>query len=62
MKEEMLRYTLRVNRQLFAKFRYVAKYEGRTANKEIEQMMRKRVDKFEKTHGEIKIEEGEEEQ
>lgn len=53
MEDKLLRYTLRMDRHLFAKFRYVAEYEGRSANKEIEQMLRKRVEKFEKAHGEI---------
>lgn len=29
MDDNILRYTLRVNRTLFQKFRYVADYEGR---------------------------------
>lgn len=53
----MLRYTLRMDRRLFAKFRYVAEYEGRSANREIEQMIRKRVEKFEKINGEIPLSE-----
>lgn len=53
MEDKLLRYTLRIDRTLFAKFRYVAEYEGRSANKEIEQMMKKRVVKFEKENGEI---------
>jgi len=40
---------------LFAKFRYVAEYEGRSANKEIEQMIKKRVEDFEKENGEINL-------
>lgn len=56
MEDKLLRYTLRIDRTLFAKFRYVAEYEGRSANKEIEQMMKKRVVKFEKENGEIVIE------
>lgn len=55
--ESLLRYTLRINRHLFAKFRYVAEYEGRSANREIEQMLKRRVDKFEKEHGEIPVKE-----
>lgn len=31
--ENILRYTLRINRHLFKKFRYVAEYNGRYANK-----------------------------
>ncbi|PWL62834.1 MAG: TraY domain-containing protein [Oscillospiraceae bacterium] len=53
MVDEILRYTLRVNRQLFRKFRYIAESEGRSANKEIEQFMKRSVRDFEKEHGEI---------
>lgn len=55
MEDKLLRYTLRLDRHLFAKFRYIAEYEGRSANKEIEQMIRKRVEYFEKANGEIKL-------
>lgn len=55
MEDKLLRYTLRMDRVLFAKFRYVAEYEGRSANKEIEQMLKKRVAEFEKEHGKIEI-------
>ncbi len=55
MEDKLLRYTLRLDRHLFAKFRYIAEYEGRSANREIEQMIRKRVEDFEKANGEIKI-------
>lgn len=51
----LVRYTLRINRHLFAKFRYVAEYEGRSANREIEQMLKRRVEKFEREHGEIPV-------
>lgn len=51
----ILRYTLRVNRELFGKFRYIAEYEGRSANKEIEQFMKRCVREFEEKHGEIAL-------
>ena len=57
MEDKLLRYTLRVDRRLFAKFRYIAEFEGRSANKEIEQFLKKRVAKFEKEHGEIPVKE-----
>ena len=57
MVDNILRYTLRTNRELFKKFRYVAEYEGRSANKELEQFMKRCVEEFEKEHGEIKIDE-----
>ena len=53
MEEKLLRYTLRVDRTAFQKFRYIAEYEGRSANKEIEQYIKKRVAKFETMHGSI---------
>ena len=55
MEDKLIRYTLRVDRQLFRKFRYVAEYEGRSANKEIEQFLKRHVAKFEEKHGAIEI-------
>lgn len=56
MEEELLRYTLRANRVIFRKFRYIAESEGRSANKDIEQYIKRRVAKFEEEHGKIEIE------
>lgn len=53
--DNILRYTLRINRHLFKKFRYVAEYSGRSANKEIEQLMKTKVESFENEHGTIKL-------
>lgn len=55
MEDNLLRYTLRVNKLIFAKFRYIANYEERSANKEIEHYIKKRVTKFEEIHGKIDI-------
>ncbi len=57
MEDKLLRYTLRVDRDLFAKFRYIAEYEGRSANKEIEQYLKHRVAEFEQAHGPIQTKE-----
>lgn len=57
MEEKLLRYTLRVDRKLFQKFRYIAESEGRSANKEIEQFLKKRVAEFERENGTIPISE-----
>lgn len=56
MEDKLLRYTLRVDRVLFQKFRFIAEYEGRSANKEIEQYLKKRVAEYEKEHGKIETE------
>lgn len=53
MVDDILRYTLRVNRELFRKFRYIAESEGRSANKTIEQYMKRTVRAFEEKNGEI---------
>jgi len=50
-KKNIVRYTLRVNRELFKKFRYVAESEGRSANRELEQCMKRVVREFEAKHG-----------
>ena len=61
MDDKLVRYTLRVDRFLFKKFRYIAESaepesEGRSANKEIEQYLKKRVAQFEEENGKIEIE------
>lgn len=56
MTDKLLRYTLRVDRVLFRKFRYIAESEGRSANKEIEQYLKKRVAEYESEFGTIEIE------
>ena len=55
MEDKLVRYTLRVDRVFFQKFRYIAESEGRSANKEIEQYIKKRVSEFETIHGKIEI-------
>ena len=56
MLEKMPRYTLRVPRTTLDKMAYIAGYEGRTLNKELERMIKKRIADFEKTNGEIETE------
>jgi len=53
MSDNILRYTLRINRDLFNKFSHVADYNGRSANREIEQFIKQSVKEFETTHGKI---------
>ncbi|MPM57434.1 hypothetical protein SDC9_104256 [bioreactor metagenome] len=55
MEDKLLRYTLRVDRIFFQKFRYLAESEGRSANKEIEQYIKRRVSEFEAAHGKIDV-------
>jgi len=53
MKDDFPRYTLRIPQILLDKLGYIAEYEGRTKNKEIEQLIKKRIAKFEAEHGVI---------
>ena len=53
MKDQLPRYTMRIQRQLLDKLQYIAKYEGRTANKQLEQLVKRCINEFEAQHGEI---------
>lgn len=55
MKDSLPRFTLRISQLLLSKIAYIAEYEGRTKNKEIEQLIKKRIEEFEKTHGSIEL-------
>ncbi len=55
MNGDRLAYTLRIDAVLLDKLAYVADYEGRTKNREIEQLIKKRIAQFEKEHGEITL-------
>ena len=46
-------YTMRLDRELFEKFRYIADANGRSAKRELEQMIRKWVADYETQNGEI---------
>ena len=56
MKDNLSRYTLRVEQELLDKLGYIAEYEGRTKNKELEQMIKKRIREFEAEHGPVEVE------
>lgn len=56
MQSDLSKFTLRIDAELLKKFRYVADYNARSANREIEVLMKKHVDEFEKKHGKITIE------
>lgn len=51
--DNLPRYTLRIPQELLDKLGYIAEYEGRTKNREIEQLIKKRIAEFEAVHGEI---------
>ncbi|MBP3313259.1 MAG: TraY domain-containing protein [Oscillospiraceae bacterium] len=53
MEGNLVRYTLRVNPQLLEKLGYIADFEGRSKNKELEQMIKRRIAEFEAANGKI---------
>ncbi|HBF4438671.1 Arc-like DNA binding domain [Clostridioides difficile] len=55
MSTSLPKYTLRINRVLLEKIKYIAESEGRSANKEIEQIIKKHIEDYEQIKGEIKI-------
>ena len=55
MASNLPQFTVRVNPDLLKKFRLVADYNGRSANRVIEILMRNHVTEFEKIHGKIEI-------
>lgn len=55
MPSDTVKFTVRTNSELLKKFRYVAEYNARSANREIEVLMKKHVSEFEKGHGKIEI-------
>lgn len=57
MTDNKSRFTLRVDPELLEKLGYVAEYEGRTKNRELEQLIKKRIREFEAEHGEIIVKE-----
>ena len=46
----------RVPKEILDKLGHIAEYNGRTKNKELEQMIKARITAFEQKHGEISIE------
>ena len=51
--DNLVRCTLRTDRELFRKFRFISASEGRSANKAIEQYMKQKVKEYEEEHGRI---------
>lgn len=55
MKDNLSRYTLRVEQCVLDKLGYIAEYEGRTKNKQLEWLLRKFIQEFEAEHGPIEL-------
>jgi len=55
MKKDCPRFTLRVSKELLYKISYISKFNGRTKNKEIGQVLKRFVNDFEKKYGIISV-------
>ena len=53
MKDNLPRYTLRIDGQLLNKLHYVAAYDCRSVNRQLEMLIKRCVNEFEGLHGEI---------
>ncbi len=51
MPSDMPQFTVRIGPMLLRKFRYVAEYNARSANREAEMLIRRHVENFEREHG-----------
>ena len=51
-----VKFTLRTDSDILKKFHYVADYNARSANRELEVLMKKHIAEFEKEHGKITLE------
>ena len=56
MKADTAKFTLRTDSDLLKKFHFVADYNGRSANREIEVLMKKHISEFESINGKITFE------
>lgn len=56
MPDKPAKFTLRIDNEVLQKFRYVAEYNARSANRELEVLIKKYVAEFEKKNGPITFE------
>ena len=55
MPSNLQRYTLRMPKEYLQKIRYIAEENGRSANKEIELMVKQRIKEYEQKNGPINL-------
>lgn len=55
MPSNLPRYTLRMPKEYLQKIRYIAEENGRSANKEIELMVKQRIKEYEQKNGSINL-------
>lgn len=55
MPSDLPRYTLRIPREYLDKITYIANDNDRSTNKEIERLIKKHIEEYEKNKGQINI-------
>lgn len=55
MTNNVSKFTVRIDSDLLRKFKIVADYNARSANRELEVLMKNHVAKFEQEHGKIEL-------
>ena len=55
MADNISKFTVRTEPELLKKFRFVAEYNARSANRVMEVLMKRHVIEFEKKHGKIDV-------
>ena len=53
MASKLPHFAIRIPEELLFKIKYIAEYNARSANREIETLIRDHVSEFEKAHGQI---------
>lgn len=57
MPSNLPKFTMRLDRNTLEKLRYISEFNFRTVNKELEMLVNRHIQEFEKEHGVIKISE-----
>ncbi len=55
MPSKLPQFTIRIDPVMLKKIRYVAEYNARSANREVETLIRKHIEDFEREHGIISV-------
>lgn len=55
MPSKLPQFTIRIDPIMLKKIRYIAEYNARSANREVETLIRKHIKDFEREHGIISV-------
>ncbi|MDE6916881.1 MAG: hypothetical protein K2P39_08805 [Lachnospiraceae bacterium] len=53
MTKQNVKFTFRIDDETLSKFRYIAEYNARSANRELEVLVKRHIAEFEKEQGKI---------